>query len=279
MSETQPSTQNYVLGQTPEAFQRLMLQGQLYNPFMRRLLKDAGLRAGMRVLDVGCGAGDVSMLAADIVGKQGSVIGVDSNASVLELAKARAQAANLSHVSFIKGNVHDLTFAQEFDAVVGRLILMHVPERSALLQQLVTYLRPGGVLAFQEHDLSSQSDAVMPACPLWEQAVSWCAQAFQRAGAEPRMGMKLFGTFRAAGLPDPQLRYEAPIGAGPEWTGYELLEGIVRELMPLILKFGIATAQEIRIETLAARLREEITGTGGVSRFPALVSAWTRIGE
>lgn len=256
-----------------------MLQSQLYNPFMRRLLEDAGLRAGMRVLDIGCGAGDVSLLAAEMVGEQGSVIGVDSNASVLELAQSRVQAANLSHVSFILGNVYDLTFAQEFDAIVGRLILIHVPERAALLQRLSTYLRPGGVLAFQEHDIPTQSDATFPACLLWEQAVDWCIQAFQRVGVEPRMGMKLFSTFRAAGLPDPQLRYDAAIGTGPEWAGYELLEGIVRELMPLILKFDIATAQEIRIETLAARLREEITSTGGVARFPALVSAWTRVGE
>lgn len=69
------------------------------------------------------------------------------------------------------------------------------------------------------------------------------------------------------------------IGAGPEWGGYEVLAGVVRDILPLLQKFGIATAEDIGIETLAARLREEIGSTGGVVRLPALVSAWTRVGQ
>ena len=73
------------------------------------------------------------------------------------------------------------------------------------------------------------------------------------------MGMRLSpAPFPAAGLPAPRLRYEAAIGAGPEWAGYEVLTGVVRDLLPLLQKFGIATTEDIRIETLAARLREEV---------------------
>jgi len=77
-------------------------------------------------------------------------------------------------------------------------------------------------------------------------------------------------------LPVPQLRYEAPIGVGPEWIGYEVLADTVRVLLPLIQKFDIITVEEIEIETLAQRLRDEIVGLGGVARFLSLVSAWTR---
>jgi ubiquinone/menaquinone biosynthesis C-methylase UbiE len=112
----------------------------------RRLLEDAGLRAGMQVLDVGCGPGDVSLLAAELVGEQGSVIGVDSNASVLQIAQARAQAAGLRPVSFLVGTIDELALTQQFDAIVGRLILMYMPQPAAVLRQLSTHLRPGGVL-------------------------------------------------------------------------------------------------------------------------------------
>jgi len=156
---------------------------------------------------------------------------------------------------------------------------MYMREPAAVLRQLATHLHPGGVLAFQEHDIPSQGDATLPASPLWEQAVDWCIQAFQRVGVESRMGMKLSGTFLAAGLPAPRLRYEAAIGVGPEWAGYEVLTGVVRDLLPLLQKFGIATSEDIRIETLAARLREEVASAGGVARLPALVSAWIRIRE
>ena len=91
----------------------------------------------------GCSPGDVSLLAAEVVGEQGSVIGVDTNASVLQIAQARAQAADLSHVSFQVGHIDELALTQQFDAIVGRLILMYMREPAAVLRQLATHLRPG----------------------------------------------------------------------------------------------------------------------------------------
>jgi len=261
MSEIQSSVQSYALGHTPEAFQRLLVQGQLFNPFTRRMLSDAGLRAGMHVLDLGCGLGDVSLLAAELVGEQGSVLGMDTSASVLQLAHERAQAAGFSHVAFLVGNIDEMALTQQFDAIIGRLILMYLQEPAAMLRRLAKLLRPGGVLAFQEHDIPSQVDATLPASPLWQQAVTWVTRAFQMAGVESRMGMKLCGTFLEASLPAPHLRYEAAIGAGPEWAGFEVLAGVVRDLLPLLQKFGIATLEDIGIETLAARLREEVEGS------------------
>ena len=138
----------------------------------------------------------------------------------------------------------------------------------------------GGLLAFQEYDLAGGRDWIFPPSPLWEQTATWCEEVFQRVGLEQRMGMKLYGTFLAAGLPAPQLRYEAAIGAGP--VGADIAEQhawVVRTLLPLILQFEIASAEEIGIETLTQRLREEIGSTGGVARMASLVSAWTHTAE
>ncbi len=276
MSNYHESEETYILGHKSEAVQRLLRQGQMLNPFTPRLLEDAGISRGMKVLDVGCGPGDVSLIVAELVGEEGSVLGVDTNASALQVAQARAQATSLKQVSFLAADIHDLPLEQEFDAVVGRLILQHMPEPISTLRRLVSQLRPGSIVAFQEFDIPDQSDATMPASPLWGQAINWCRYTFQRAGVELRMGMKLYSTFLAAGLPVPQLRYEAPIGVGPEWIGYEVLADTVRVLLPLIQKFDIITVEEIEIETLAQRLRDEIVGLGGVARFLSLVSAWTR---
>src|ERR1700722_3576073 len=70
----------YILGHSPEEISRLMLQATLLHPFTERLMKNAEIGPGMRVLDLGCGAGDVSMLAAELVGPSGSVVGIDRNA-------------------------------------------------------------------------------------------------------------------------------------------------------------------------------------------------------
>ncbi|MBO0783372.1 MAG: class I SAM-dependent methyltransferase [Ktedonobacteraceae bacterium] len=278
MSERHSSNPQYILGQTSQHDQLMIRQGKLLNSFTRRMLEDAGISQGMRVLDIGCGPGDVSLLAASLVGKEGRVVGVDSSVAAIARAQARAADAGFSQTSFQVADIHQLDDEQPFDAIVGRLILQHVPDPVALLRRLLTRLRTGGVVAFQEYDLSPQTYATLPASPLWEQAQEWCRGAFQRFGRELRMGMKLPGTFVAAGLPVPQLRYEAAIGTGRDWEGYEVLAAAVRAFLPAILRLGVATAEEIDIETLASRLREESVSQGGVTRYIGLVSAWTSTG-
>lgn len=276
MQQQQPPGENYLLGQTPEAFQRLILTGQLFNPFTRQVLTEAGITTGMRVLDVGCGPGNVSMLAAELVGETGHVLGIDANEEVLQLAQARAQAAGLQHISFRAEDVLNVRLEQEFDAIIGRFILMHLPEPAAVLRRLLDHLRPGGVVAFQEMDLSSHGDASYPPAPLWEQAGYWSTQAFQQAGGDINAALKLYGMFLEAGLPAPQMRYEAAIGSEPDWLGFQWRAETVRVFLPLIEKFGLGTAEEIGMETLAERLRAETVSQRGVARTPILVSAWVR---
>jgi ubiquinone/menaquinone biosynthesis C-methylase UbiE len=273
-----PPTFNYTLGHAPHELQRLLTQGQLLHPLTRRLLEEAGITAGMRVLDLGCGPGDVSLIAASLVGETGNVLGVDANASVLHLAAARAQDAGLTHVSFQALDIRELTLDQEYDAIVGRLIWPYVPDRAALLHRLAQHLRPGGIVACQEYDLPETSDLFYPPSRLWEQTYAWIRQAYQMTGAELRMGMRLYGTFLEAGFPAPQLRYEAAIGGGPAWVGYEVLANVARACLPLFVQLDIATEEEVGIDTLAERLREENVSHHGVARLPTLISAWTRTG-
>ena len=65
----------YVLGHSDGELARLNAQARLIDPITRQFLRDAGIIPGMRVLDVGCGAGDVTFLAADLVGGAGEVVG------------------------------------------------------------------------------------------------------------------------------------------------------------------------------------------------------------
>src|SRR5437867_11056695 len=99
----------YVLGHSAEETRRLQRQAQVYGPSSRRLFVEAGITNGMRVLDVGSGAGDVALLVADLVGPQGRVVGVDTNAVILDTARERAHAAGLTNVSFIEGDIRTVT--------------------------------------------------------------------------------------------------------------------------------------------------------------------------
>lgn len=276
MQEDPAAAENYLLGHSPRAIQRLRLLGQLCQPFTRRVLAEAGITPGMQVLDVGCGPGDVSLIAAELVGATGRVLGIDASAEMLQVAEARVRAAGLRHVSFRAADLRTLVLDQPVDALVGRFILMHLPDPAAVLKQLCQAVRPGGVVVFQEYDLSSHGDAFSPPSPLWEQIWRLTTLPFQRAGGNLHAGMQLPSLFRAAGLPPPRLSYDAAIGATADWPGFELWAADVRTFLPLSLQFGLVTEDEIGIDTLAERLRAETVGQGGAARMPVVVSAWVR---
>jgi 2-polyprenyl-3-methyl-5-hydroxy-6-metoxy-1,4-benzoquinol methylase len=80
----------YTLGHSDAEVQRLLLLGRIYDDHTEHALRVAGLRPGMRVLDVGCGPGDVSIVASRLVGSTGTVLGVDAAADIIDFARIRA---------------------------------------------------------------------------------------------------------------------------------------------------------------------------------------------
>jgi len=135
----------YVLGHSEQELERSKAQERLIGPFTRHLFQKAGIRPGMRLLEIGSGAGDVAVLAADLVGVSGSVMGVDVSATAIAHAQERVKALGLSHVSFELGDPGDIDFEQPFDAIVGRYVLLFQADGAPMIRKLVKHLRPGGV--------------------------------------------------------------------------------------------------------------------------------------
>jgi ubiquinone/menaquinone biosynthesis C-methylase UbiE len=265
----------YVLGHAEQELDRLAIQARILEPSTRQLLQEAGLRPGMRVLDIGCGSGDVSFLAKNLVGPTGRVVGVDKASAAVRRATARAHQANLSNVSFVEGDPLDMQFTDRFDAIVGRLVMMYLPNPVVALQTLVRHLHPGGVIVIQEIDMVSCRS--MPPSPLFEQCVRWVTQTLHKTGARIRMGLELHSVFVRAGLPAPSLRLEAAIGGGADNPVFKAVAEAVRSLVPAMEKLRIATAGEVGPEDLEQRLRQEIGGAGGTVAYPSMIGAWTRI--
>ena len=94
----------YTMGRSKGETERLIKQSQLYEDVTRRFFLRSGIAKGMKVLDVGSGAGDVALTLAEFVGPDGTVIGVDVNPDILKTAQARADAAGFSNIEFIAGD-------------------------------------------------------------------------------------------------------------------------------------------------------------------------------
>ncbi|HEX5504003.1 MAG TPA: class I SAM-dependent methyltransferase [Thermomicrobiales bacterium] len=271
------ATDSYLLGRSAAETRRLMFQGDFQAPYTRRFFEDAGIGPGMRVLDVGSGAGDVAFLAADLVGPRGAVVGIDLNARVLDTARERARAAGLTQVGFVAGDLAADAPDGPFDAVVGRLVLLYQPDPAAALWALARRVRPGGIVAFQEYSFHAASLAQFPPTPLWGRVYGWLRAGFLAAGVDEYIGYRLASLYRDAGLPMPHLQMSAAVGGGADWGGYEYAALTLRSALPALTKFGIVTAEEVDIDTLADRLRAETLAAGGLVKTPDLVGAWARV--
>jgi SAM-dependent methyltransferase len=255
--------------------ERLLAQGQVIDPLTRRVLASAGLSRGMRVLDLGSGAGNVSRLAAELVGPEGSVVGIERDPDAVRRAARSVEDAGLRNIEFRQGDVQMLAGIEgEFDAVVGRLVLMYLADPVEALRQAASLLRPDGVVCLHEADFTYEWSSVDT--PTWRRLKSWVVEALAGIDADLRMGPSLFATFRAAGLPDPEMTMEAAVGGGDR--AYALgWVNVARAALPLMERLGITTAAEVDPDTLTDRLLAEVHAEQGVVVGPCLYGAWTNV--
>ena len=266
---------NYPLGYSAHESRRLVTQAVLLADLTKEALIRAGVREGMRVLDLGCGPGDVSLLAASLVGASGSVVGVDRWEPSITTARLRAREASLHNVRFIQSELDDFAVNEEFDAIIGRFILLYLRDPASLLRRLRKQLSPGGVVLFQEVDMSTVSQH--PRSALFAEVYSWIFGAFSAAGAERDMGAKLLPTFLSANLPRPEMIAVTPVQSGPHSAYYEFLSDMVVSMLPIIERAGIASATDIDITKLADRLRQDTIDNERVIFAQRVVSAWSRV--
>jgi ubiquinone/menaquinone biosynthesis C-methylase UbiE len=265
----------YAMGDTPEEADRLDVQDGLYRGATEYLLRAAGLREGMRVLDVGCGTGGVSLAAARIVGPEGHVVGVDMNPEVLEIARTNAAAARIRNVGFEHHLLPDVELPEPVDAVVGRLILMHLDDPVAVVKELTGLVRPGGLVTFQDVNISRAR--AVPDVPLVTRCRDWISAGQREGGRNPDMGEQLAHVLRSAGVADPAVAVVVPTG-GADSDAMTLVAETVRSLLPLIERSGVADAREVDVETLESRLSQACADVQATVYLSELVAAWGCVG-
>ena len=268
----------YVLGRSEDEARGLEQRAEFENPPTRRLFEDAGITTGMKVLDIGSGSGDVALLAAELVGATGRVVGVDMNPAIAAAARARAQAAGMTHVSFIAGDIREVEVTHDFDAVVGRFVLMYSADPVGTLRAALRAVHDDGLAVFYEANVGSPLVS-HPISPLHQLLGRWVSETFARGGVELAMGAKLHQVFLAAGLEAPRMCTDALIGGGKDWVERFVSAfgaSVLRSLMPLVLQYGVAADHEIAIETFDRRYREEVLRQGSVIQWFPKVGAWAR---
>jgi SAM-dependent methyltransferase len=175
------------------------------------------------------------------------------------------------------GDIHDRAPGGPFDAITGRLVLMYVPDPAAVVRTQAGVLRPGGVVAPIEFDLHSARS--LPSTPLVGQALSWLGETFIRAGVDPALGPRLWAVLQAAGLHPAGMIGVQPHFGPQDPDGPAILAGIIRTVLPLIERLGVATAAAVGADTLQQRLSGELVASAAVFAHPMLISAWGTTGQ
>jgi SAM-dependent methyltransferase len=279
MTSTAPNharADGYVLGHSTAELERLQAQGRMLAAPTGAFLSLAGITPGMHVLDLGSGAGDVALLLAGRVGPQGSVVGVDASPTAVAFARDRARREGVTNATFVEGDVRSIDPGGPFDAVVGRLVLLYVDDPVGVVRRCASLLRPGGVLLAMEFEMEAVGS--LPPHPLVTRLSRWISGAFRHVGHDPVLGARLQHVLTQAGL-------AAPVALGlqtyfryDDARGPRLGAETVRTLLPVIVEAGLATEEEIAIDTLEQRLAEALASVEGILRIPTLVGAWGRTG-
>ena len=159
------------------AANRLRILHDVYGPGARELLIRAGIQKGMRVVDLGCGTGMVTQLMAELVGPTGEVIGVDYSAEQVEQART-ILPADLANVRFIQASATDTGLTREaFDLVYCRFLLIHLTQPEAALREMRELLKPNGIIACEDGDLTSAGSE-----PLKAWSARFCSVPWPKVG-------------------------------------------------------------------------------------------------
>ena len=244
-----------------------------WDDFTVKTLARAGLAPGMRVLDLGCGAGDPALAAASLVGPGGEVVGVDRDAARIELAARRAAGAELTNVEFIASELRAFEPHGRFDAMTARFILMHLPDPVATLARLTPALAPGGIVVLIEIDwIAARS---VPPVPFIEETLGLVRDTMQRAGIALDLGPRLWRIQRTLGLRKADVRIDARAEPAPAAAACAMLAETARGLLPMMEQFGIARASQL--EDLDRRLQAALLDSQATLLPPQVAGATGRL--
>jgi SAM-dependent methyltransferase len=266
------SDASYVLGSDDAEISRLDGQANSIAGATEALLRAAGIGGPMRVLDLGTGLGHVAFLVAGLLAPGGSVLGVDQAERLLEIAEQRRAAAGAENVEFVRGDARTFRASEPFDAIVARLLLFHLPDRVEVLRRQFDALRPGGAMVLVEFDIGAMR--AEPQVALVDAVHGWIERAFRSAGADPRIGAQAGQLLRRAGFADVSTFGIQSYFGPDDPVGPLLCAGVARSLAAQIVAKGVAEEAELGIDTLDARIAEQVRARDAVVLPPTVVGAW-----
>jgi len=259
----------YVLKGGEEGAKRLQILAHAKWPTTQALLQRVGLQRGMRCLDVGCGSGEITLQLARMIGSEGEVVGIDSDESVLELARKEAEQQNLL-VNFYKDNASELKQEPIFDIVYSRFLLTHLQEPQLAIDCMLNSLVPGGTFIVEDIDFSGHF--CYPNCPAFYRFVELYQAITLQKNCDPFIGPKLLGMLKEAGLK--QINMEVVLPTFFEGVGKLIAQVTMEHLREPLTMSKLATHEEI--DAIIQELNVFVSSSQTIISLPRIFQFWGR---
>ena len=259
----------YVIRGGRPGYDRLALLARERWPDTRALLGQAGMSAGMRCADIGCGGGAVTLEMARLVAPGGTVVGIDMDEVKVGLARQEAAGRGLGNVEFRVLDVGDWDEPGRYDAVYSRFLLQHLSEPGSLIRRMWAAVRDGGVLIVEDSDFDGW--CCEPASEGLDLFLDAYRRVLARRGGDHAAGRRLYSYFLAAGIPGPRVRLVQPVHEGEART---LAWSTLEATADAILAEGLATANELA--AALASLRRLADDQGTLICGPRVFQLWSR---
>jgi ubiquinone/menaquinone biosynthesis C-methylase UbiE len=240
MPETK-APHRYAIRGGKEGKKRLDVLARVLLPSTMQLLDRVGVTKGMKCLDIGCGGGHVALLMAGTVGSEGRVIGTDTDAEILTLAKKDAEKANATNVTFEQLDACACLWHEEFDLVYARFLLSHLNEPEDCLAGMAKACLPGGTIVIEDTDFAGSF--CHPICAAYDRYKKLYQELVQRKGGDSNIGPKLPAMLRRAGIQEVALNVIQPAHIYGE--GKLMAPLTMTRISDALIAEGLATEDEV----------------------------------
>lgn len=262
----------YPLESSDRERDRLERQARVLRPLTERLMRAAGAKPGASILDLGTGAGDVALLAAEIVGPAGRVVSIERDPNNIERATQRATAAGASNITFVRGDIADPPL-ENFDLSIGRYVLMYQAEPAAVVRSVARAVRPGGAVAFHELNLYDGMLANgWPAGDPKQIETMVVLGAAMRRLVQNNLGPRLPSIMEEAGLDISAWNFEIAAPLAKRDDAAVLNPGIMRTFTPLAVAQGMLKPEDVDADGAEAWWRNQ--RASAALMLPPTVLGW-----
>jgi ubiquinone/menaquinone biosynthesis C-methylase UbiE len=251
------AVERYVIRGGREGYNRLLLLARASWPDTAALFGRAGIRPGMKCIDLGCGGGEVSFEMARLVEPGGSVTGVDMDDVKLDLAQKAAVERGVTNVEFLATNVNNWDEPAAYDVVYSRFLLQHLSEPVNLLRRMWAAVRTGGLVIVEDADFDGW--CCHPPNDGFDFFVRSYAEVIRRRGGDHATGRKLYSYFLEAGIPTPQVALVQSVVTSGE--SKELAWSTLDATGEAILVEGVAASDQLAVALASLRQFTDDTTT------------------